>query len=71
MLDGVGCEDLNEGELGNRWFVGACSSLANNKALYNKVRGASYHISQHILSGFDNAVGVVLPLHNYFVVIWA
>ena len=37
MIDGATCEDLIEGELGNRWFIVACSSLANYKQLFNKV----------------------------------
>ena len=37
MIDGATCEDLIEGELGNRWFIVACSSLASYKQLFNKV----------------------------------
>lgn len=42
VVDGTSCEDLIEGEYGNRWFVTACSNLANHKALFNKVLPASH-----------------------------
>ena len=39
--DGVSCDDLVEGELGNTWFVSACASLARDMRLWKRV-------SQHI-----------------------
>ena len=37
LVDGATCDDLNEGELGNTWFVSACSTLAANQKLFVKV----------------------------------
>ncbi|KAI0237153.1 Calpain-5 [Lamellibrachia satsuma] len=36
-VDGSTCSDLSEGELGNRWFVAACCSLAREPRLWQKV----------------------------------
>ena len=36
VIDGS-CEDLIEGELGNKWFIAACASLACHRQLFNKV----------------------------------
>ena len=36
VIDGS-CEDLVEGELGNKWFIAACASLACHRQLFNKV----------------------------------
>ena len=36
-VDGSTCSDLSEGELGNRWFVAACCSLAREPTLWQKV----------------------------------
>jgi hypothetical protein len=38
VVEGVTCDDLNEGELGNTWFVSACSSLAQEPKMWAKVR---------------------------------
>jgi len=37
VVEGVTCDDLNEGELGNTWFVSACSSLAQEPKMWAKV----------------------------------
>ena len=37
VVGGVSCDDLNEGELGNTWFVSACSSLALEPKLWARV----------------------------------
>ena len=37
VVEGVGCDDLNPGELGNTWFVTACASLAQEKKIWQKV----------------------------------
>ncbi|KAK2149572.1 hypothetical protein LSH36_446g02083 [Paralvinella palmiformis] len=37
VVAGVSCDDLNEGELGNTWFVSACSSLAMEPKMWAKV----------------------------------
>lgn len=37
VVEGVTCDDLNQGELGNTWFVTACASLALEKKLFEKV----------------------------------
>ncbi|KAK7096626.1 hypothetical protein V1264_005902 [Littorina saxatilis] len=37
IVEGVTCDDLNPGELGNSWFVTACSSLAQEKKIWAKV----------------------------------
>ncbi|XP_041355947.1 calpain-5-like [Gigantopelta aegis] len=37
ILDGVACENLVQGELGNAWFITACSSLALEQKLWRAV----------------------------------
>ena len=37
-MDGVTNDDLNQGEIGNMWFVTACSSIVREKKLFNTVR---------------------------------
>ncbi|KAF0291460.1 Calpain-5 [Amphibalanus amphitrite] len=37
FVDGVGTGDVTQGQLGNCWFVAACSVLAGVKVLWNKV----------------------------------
>ena len=37
VVEGATCDDLNEGELGNAWFVAACSGLTQEVKLFNKV----------------------------------
>ncbi len=37
VVDGLSSRDLNQGQLGNCWFVAACSALALEKKLWNKV----------------------------------
>ncbi|KAK7489937.1 hypothetical protein BaRGS_00018802 [Batillaria attramentaria] len=37
VVEGVSCDDLNPGELGNSWFVTACASLAQEKKIWMKV----------------------------------
>ncbi|KAK6184886.1 hypothetical protein SNE40_007247 [Patella caerulea] len=37
VVEGVSCDDLNQGEIGNTWFVTACSSLAREPKLWQKV----------------------------------
>ncbi|KAK3095784.1 hypothetical protein FSP39_019019, partial [Pinctada imbricata] len=37
VVEGVSCDDLNQGELGNTWFVTACSSLTLEKKLFQTV----------------------------------
>ena len=36
-MDGLAPSDLNQGQLGNCWFVAACSALALEKKLWDKV----------------------------------
>ena len=36
-MDGLAPSDLNQGELGNCWFVAACSALALERRLWDKV----------------------------------
>ena len=36
-MDGVSIGDVTQGQLGNCWFVAACSVLAGVKVLWNKV----------------------------------
>ncbi len=42
VVEGVTCDDLCEGELGNSWFVSACSALAKEPKLWHKVRTADF-----------------------------
>ncbi|XP_034024396.1 calpain-5-like [Thalassophryne amazonica] len=37
FVDGISAHDLYQGQLGNCWFVAACSSLASIEALWQKV----------------------------------
>nr|XP_057935599.1 calpain-5-like isoform X2 [Doryrhamphus excisus] len=37
FVDGISAHDLNQGKLGNCWFVAACSSLASQESLWQKV----------------------------------
>ncbi len=37
VVDGLSSNDLNQGTLGNCWFVAACAALAPNKGLWEKV----------------------------------
>ncbi|KAG8001752.1 Calpain-5 [Nibea albiflora] len=37
FVDGISAHDLHQGQLGNCWFVAACSSLASRDALWQKV----------------------------------
>ncbi|XP_067889208.1 calpain-5a isoform X1 [Heterodontus francisci] len=37
FVDGMSAHDLNQGQLGNCWFVAACSCLASRDALWQKV----------------------------------
>lgn len=37
FVDGASSNDLNQGELGNCWFVAACSCLATSKTIWSKV----------------------------------
>ena len=36
-MNGVDGNDLNQGQVGNCWFVAACSTLAGVPALWNNV----------------------------------
>ncbi|KAG7234891.1 hypothetical protein INR49_003628 [Caranx melampygus] len=36
FVDGLSAHDLHQGQLGNCWFVAACSSLASREALWQK-----------------------------------
>lgn len=37
FVDGMSAHDLHQGQLGNCWFVAACSSLATRESLWQKV----------------------------------
>ena len=37
FVEGAGAEDFHQGELGNCWFVAACSSIAKDPKLWKKV----------------------------------
>ncbi|KAM5180848.1 calpain-5 [Mantella aurantiaca] len=37
FVDGISSHDLHQGQVGNCWFVAACSSLASREALWQKV----------------------------------
>ncbi|RXN35283.1 calpain-5-like protein [Labeo rohita] len=36
FVNGISAHDLHQGQLGNCWFVAACSSLASREALWQK-----------------------------------
>lgn len=38
FVDGISSHDLHQGQVGNCWFVAACSSLASREVLWQKVR---------------------------------
>ncbi|XP_046381711.1 calpain-5-like isoform X4 [Haliotis rufescens] len=37
VVEGVSCDDLNQGSLGNSWFVNACTSLAQEPKMWQRV----------------------------------
>ncbi|KAM4699406.1 calpain-5 [Discoglossus pictus] len=37
FVDGISSHDLHQGQVGNCWFIAACSSLASREALWQKV----------------------------------
>lgn len=37
FVDGISSHDLHQGQVGNCWFVAACSSLASRESLWQKV----------------------------------
>ncbi|CAI5773515.1 calpaincalpain-5-like-like [Podarcis lilfordi] len=37
FVDGISSHDLHQGQVGNCWFVAACSSLASREALWQKL----------------------------------
>ncbi|KAK9402606.1 Olfactory marker protein, partial [Crotalus adamanteus] len=37
FVDGISSHDLHQGQVGNCWFVAACSALASREALWQKV----------------------------------
>ncbi|TRY72868.1 hypothetical protein DNTS_007673 [Danionella cerebrum] len=37
FVNGISAHDLHQGQLGNCWFVAACSSLASREVLWQKV----------------------------------
>nr|XP_017505573.2 calpain-5 isoform X1 [Manis javanica]XP_036866509.1 calpain-5 isoform X1 [Manis javanica] len=37
FVDGISSHDLHQGQVGNCWFVAACSSLASHESLWQKV----------------------------------
>lgn len=37
FVDGISAHDLHQGQLGNCWFVAACTSLASRESLWQKV----------------------------------
>ncbi|XP_077595949.1 calpain-5-like isoform X5 [Stigmatopora nigra] len=39
FVDGISAHDLHQGQLGNCWFVAACSSLASRESLWQKASG--------------------------------
>ncbi len=52
IVEGVTCDDLCEGELGNSWFVSACSALAKEPKLWHKVRATAPLLCQFWHSNF-------------------
>lgn len=42
FVDGISAHDLHQGQLGNCWFVAACSSLASRESLWQKVSVCVY-----------------------------
>ena len=41
VVNGISADDLNEGELGNTWFVSACAWLTKFPELFYRVRQSS------------------------------
>ncbi|KAF4802379.1 calpain-5-like protein [Turdus rufiventris] len=37
FVDGISSHDLHQGQVGNCWFVAACSSLASRESLWQKI----------------------------------
>ncbi len=49
VVEGVTCDDLCEGELGNTWFVSACSALAREPKLWKQVQRESFSFTNNCL----------------------
>lgn len=47
FVDGISAHDLHQGQLGNCWFVAACSSLASRESLWQKVNRTHTHTHTH------------------------
>ena len=57
FVDGASSDDLIQGELGNCWFVAACSCLATNKEIWRKVSLIpSQFCYQHIIAKYHICV---------------
>ena len=60
IVDGLSSSDLNQGALGNCWFVAACSGLALEKKLWDKVvPDLEEQVHDHLLILFTG-----IKLHN-------
>lgn len=65
FVDGISAHDLHQGQLGNCWFVAACSSLASRESLWQKVSLWFFRASLSVcisVCGYM-VVCVLVPLH--------
>jgi len=83
VVDGVTTDDLNEGELGNTWFVTACASLTKEKKLFQNVSIHFFHFCLYIINliidsryfrlslvipnWFEKRFLFIVAFYNYFI----
>lgn len=48
FVEGISSHDLNQGVVGNCWFVAACSCLALKPNLWKKVSHCSSSVTDHL-----------------------
>lgn len=60
FVDGISAHDLHQGQLGNCWFVAACSSLASRESLWQKVSAGCIQYSIYLTFAL-----LMLILHRF------
>ena len=64
VVDGVGPNDLNQGSLGNCWFIAACTSLSLDQKAWNRVvPDVNHQVSVYYY--LDTDVGQTHIAHMY------
>jgi len=50
FVNGISAHDLHQGQLGNCWFVAACSSLASREVLWQKVSSRLHQLNLYLVT---------------------